>query len=126
VAWLLIVGAILEFGGIALVGADVVDASRERRRLSRPDVLVQPSPAEATAVTFPPTLAGADPASEQSPEQRLQQLEREAILTRRKLDAMEEQAKRDQWETQERVAAWVAEARRETWQVGTRAATADR
>jgi hypothetical protein len=126
VAWLLIVGAILEFGGIALIGADVVDASRERRRLSRPDVLVQPSPAEATAVTFPPTLAGADPASEQSPEQRLQQLEREAILTRRKLDAMEEQAKRDQWETQEPVAAWVAEARRETWQVGTRAATADR
>jgi hypothetical protein len=55
---LLVLGAVFELAGIALVAWDVLDARRVREWLSSPDKLVQVPALTARARGIPPTVAG--------------------------------------------------------------------
>lgn len=83
---MLIAGALLELGGLALVALENLDIRRAlRRRTVRADLRVRAGVAEAGARVLEPTVTGGEPPTV---EQRVAVLEREVRESRERVDRL--------------------------------------
>lgn len=122
----MVIGAVLEVAGLVFVALDVRQSHREVERRTRPDQLVQISPAleHSRALGAIVVVGGQQPEPEEpSLDERVSTLEREVAKVTRDLEAFEERETQAHRELTDRAAALVGEARRETFDVGQDART---